>query len=326
MDHINFFLQEVEKSRRQISDNVSVDGYMKFASTNYMMLHYLCQQHSIDFYPLVSKQEFFIECVKKRKEELKKKEKCESIGKNGGKKVKKSMAGEEKKKEQEIKLVIFDKDGTLVHNNFLFQEYCTKVINTFKNDVDDIQKFGEKLGFDMKESKFIPGGLMSMASGQQVCQKVTSILGNKYSLLQIEEKLSRIETSSETTIVEFTDTKELFVSLKKKGIKIGVCTSDDRKNALNHLARIGVLKLVDYLKCGDDNKINKPSPEPIHEICAELGVSPRNTCMVGDTFYDIHSATLANCGRIIGVLSGDSIPDQLQESDIIIKSIASFFL
>jgi HAD superfamily hydrolase (TIGR01549 family) len=341
MDHINFFLQEVEKSRRQIPDNVSVDGYMKFASTNYMMLHYLCQQHSIDFYPLVSKQEFFTECVKKRKEELKN---DGSIGKNGGKKVKKSMEKREEKKsmekreekksmekreekkEQEIKLVIFDKDGTLVHNNFLFQEYCTKVINTFKNDVDDIQKFGEKLGFDMKENKFIPGGLMSMSSGQQVCQKVTSILGNKYSLLQIEEKLSRLETSTETTIVEFTDTKELFVSLKKKGIKIGVCTSDDRKNALNHLARIGVLKLVDYLKCGDDNKINKPSPEPIHEICAELGVSPRNTCMVGDTFYDIHSATLANCGRIIGVLSGDSIPDQLQESDIIIKSIASFFL
>ena len=119
-----------------------------------MMLHYLCQQHSIDFYPLVSKQEFFIECVKKRKEELKKKD---SIGKNGGKKFKKSMEKREEKKEQEIKLVIFDKDGTLVHNNFLFREYCTKVIDTFKNDVDDIQKFGEKLGFDMKENKFIPG-------------------------------------------------------------------------------------------------------------------------------------------------------------------------
>ena len=59
--------------------------------------------------------------------------------------------------------------------------------------------------------------MMSMASGQQVCQKVTSILGNKYSLLQIEEKLSSLETNNETTIVEFTDTKELFVSLKKKG-------------------------------------------------------------------------------------------------------------
>ena len=328
MDHINFFLQEVEKSRRQIPRTVSVEEYMKFSSTNYMMLHYLCQQHSIDFYPLVSKQEFFIECVKKRKEELKEEEKKESIGKSRGKRVKNRIPVDDKeeKREPKIKLVIFDKDGTLVHNNFLFQEYCTKVIETFRDDVDDVQKFGEKLGFDIKENKFIPGGLMSMASGPQVCQKVVSILGNKYTLLQIEEKLSRIETTEETTIVEFTDTKELFTSLKKKGIKIGVCTSDDRRNALNHLARIGVLKMVDYLKCGDDNKINKPSPEPIQEICDELGVSPRNTCMVGDTFYDVHAATLANCGRIIGVLSGDSIPDQLQESDIIIKSIASFFL
>ena len=70
MDHINFFLQEVEKSRRQIPQTASVEEYMKFASTNYMMLHYMCQQHSIDFYPLVSKQEFFMECVKKRKEEV----------------------------------------------------------------------------------------------------------------------------------------------------------------------------------------------------------------------------------------------------------------
>ena len=328
MEHINFFLQEVEKSRRQIPRTVSAGEYMKFASTNYMMLHYLCQQHSIDFYPLISKQEFFTECVKKRKEELKEEEKKESIGKSKGKRVKNRipLENKEEKEEQKIKLVIFDKDGTLFHNNFLFQEYCTKVIETFKDDVDDVQKFGEKLGFDMKESKLIPGGLMAMASGQQVCQKVVSILGDKYSLLQVEEKMSRIEKTEETTIVEFTDTKELFISLKKKGIKIGVCTSDDRRNTLNHLARIDVLKMVDYLKCGDDNKINKPSPEPIQEICNELGVSPRNTCMVGDTFYDVHSATLANCGRIIGVLSGSSIPDQLQESDIIVKSIASFFI
>ena len=248
MDHINFFLQEVEKSRRQIPDNVSAEEYMKFASTNYMMLHYLCQQHSIDFYPLVSKQEFFIECVKKRKEELKEEEKKESLGKSKGKKVKNRIPVENK--EPKIKLVIFDKDGTLVHNNFLFQEYCTKVIETFRDDVDDVQKFGEKLGFDVKENKFIPGGLMSMASGPQMCQKIVSILGNKYTLLQVEEKLSRIETTEETTIVEFTDTKELFTSLKRKGIKIGVCTSDDRRNALNHLARIGVLEMVDYLKCG----------------------------------------------------------------------------
>ena len=31
MDHINFFLQEVEKSRRQIPESTCVDGYMKFA-------------------------------------------------------------------------------------------------------------------------------------------------------------------------------------------------------------------------------------------------------------------------------------------------------
>lgn len=322
MDHINFFLQEVEKSRRQIPQTVSVEEYMKFASTNYMMLHYLCQQHSIDFYPLISKQEFFTECVKKRKEEIE--EKGESIGKSKGKRVKNKIPME--KKEQEIKLVIFDKDGTLIHNNSLFQEYCTKVVESFKDDVDDVQKFGEKLGFDVKEGKFIPGGFMSMASGAQVCQKVASILGDKYSLPKIEEKISKIKTTEEPTIVEFTDTKELFSSLKKKGIKIGVCTSDDRRNALSHLARIGVLKMVDYLKCGDDNKISKPSPEPIYEICSELGVSPRNTCMVGDTFYDVHAATLANCRRIVGVLSGDSIPSQLKESDIIIKSIFSFFL
>ena len=141
MDHINFFLQEVEKSRRQIPRTTSAEEYMKFASTNYMMLHYLCQQHSIDFYPLVSKQEFFTECVKKRKEELLKKD---SIGKNEGKNVRKSMTEQEEKREPKIKLVIFDKDGTLVHNNFLFQEYCTKVIETFKENVDDVQKFGEK--------------------------------------------------------------------------------------------------------------------------------------------------------------------------------------
>lgn len=106
IDHINFFLQEVEKSRRQIPESTCVDGYMKFASTNYMMIHYLCQQHaliSILWFPNKNSSSNV-----SRKEELKK---CESIGKEKGKGVKKSM---EKRRKKEIKLVIFDKDGTLV--------------------------------------------------------------------------------------------------------------------------------------------------------------------------------------------------------------------
>ena len=41
-------------------------------------------------------------------------------------------------------------------------------------------------------------------------------------------------------------------------------------------------KYVDYVICGDDVISNKPSPEPIWNICWNLDVTPSETIMVGD--------------------------------------------
>jgi len=338
MEDINFFLNEIEKSRKKMPPSVSVSGYLSFVTNNYLILRYMCQQRNVDFISLILEQPFFQEGVKKRKEWR-------------------------KKLKEEIKLVIFDKDGTLLDNEGLFLHYCQSIVDLFKDKVEDVDNFAKELGYDMKNNKFIQGGVLSMSSGSQVIEKIHSLFAGKYTLQQIEEEMNSIPPITEDDIYshndnenengnkndenednknknkndngnrrgkikikEFTNTKELFASLKKRKIKIGVCTSDDRSNALLHLSKIGVLEMVDCLKCGDDNKINKPSPLPIHEICSTLGILPRNTCMVGDTYYDIHAGTLANCGRIVGVLSGNTPISQIRDADYILNSISSFFL
>jgi phosphoglycolate phosphatase len=42
----------------------------------------------------------------------------------------------------------------------------------------------------------------------------------------------------------------------------------------------------------------KPHPQMLHELMAELGVSPAQTLMVGDTTHDLQMALNANCASV----------------------------
>merc|ERR1712159_932269 len=58
-----------------------------------------------------------------------------------------------------------------------------------------------------------------------------------------------------------TDLCELFASLRKRGLKIGVLTSDDRKSAEHFLAKHNAC--VDAMVCGNDGRGYKPTATPL---------------------------------------------------------------
>ncbi len=114
----------------------------------------------------------------------------------------------------------------------------------------------------------------------------------------------------------------LFEALKDEDVKIALCTSDSREGTLEFLERESLTHMVDRVVCGDD-KDGKPKPDPHNAmlICRELGVSPRETIMVGDTPADTLMGQQAGLGLTVGVLSGVGGIEDLADADVIVSDV-----
>ncbi|CAK9296725.1 unnamed protein product [Gordionus sp. m RMFG-2023] len=118
---------------------------------------------------------------------------------------------------------------------------------------------------------------------------------------------STIETQPKPmTLKQLADLRSLFTLLKSRGLKIALCTSDDRALTISTLKRLGRLDtLLDFIVCGDDpGSTPKPSPLNALKICEKLGIPPSETAVVGDTGVDMGMGKSAGLGLIVGILTG----------------------
>ncbi|SDS37870.1 phosphoglycolate phosphatase [Halopseudomonas litoralis] len=75
-------------------------------------------------------------------------------------------------------------------------------------------------------------------------------------------------------------------ALRARGFHLAVATGKARRGLDRMLASHGLEDYFDITRCADETA-GKPHPMMIEEILAELGVTPADTCMVGDSEFDI---------------------------------------
>ncbi|CAK0829609.1 unnamed protein product [Prorocentrum cordatum] len=86
------------------------------------------------------------------------------------------------------------------------------------------------------------------------------------------------------------DIASCFAKLEAVGVKLAVCTSDDRNVTSRMLEVLGVDHFVQTMACGDDPGIRqKPAPDGILQICQDLAVPVGRSVMVGDSLTDIQA-------------------------------------
>ena len=68
-----------------------------------------------------------------------------------------------------------------------------------------------------------------------------------------------------------------------------VATSDDRVPTERTLDALGVTAEFAAITCADDGIRTKPAPDPVLHLCAELGITPARTAVVGDSPADLSS-------------------------------------
>lgn len=82
--------------------------------------------------------------------------------------------------------------------------------------------------------------------------------------------------------------------LRDAGIRTAVCTNSHARNATELLNKLGILSYVEFVCGADTFGIQKPSPVPLLNTLAELGVPGNQALYVGDSVVDALCAKEAN--------------------------------
>ena len=106
--------------------------------------------------------------------------------------------------------------------------------------------------------------------------------------------------------------KEILSFLKNNGIRIGLASSTGEATVRRELAEAGLTGYFETVTCGDMLRKSKPEPDIYLMACRNMGVVPKETVAVEDSFNGIRSAWSAG---LIPVMVPDMIPadDEMYE-------------
>jgi len=234
----------------------------------------------------------------------------------------------------DTRLVVFDKDGTLIDFESLWHPWLDKMLEILLETVplsgEALAGLASSLGFDLRTRKWDTLSPLTLASTQEVSVIMASQI-YRYCHVPWAEALDRVEQANEDTYEQLPmeelvqpigDVRGLLERLRAAGIRTAMLTSDDRKPTAGALTMLDWGSCFDAVICGDDGFAQKPAPDAALEICRRLSVAPEDALMVGDTVVDMQMARRAGFGMAVGVTSGALTGDLLARyADLVVSSI-----
>ena len=204
-----------------------------------------------------------------------------------------------------IKGVIFDMDGTLIDSMWVWEEV----------DVDYVKRYQlvEPEGFyeAIEGMSFTDVAKYYKKTFPQIRDSVEQI---KADWMEMGYRLYRDEVELKSGVKEFLE------ELKKRGIKIGIATSNDRDMTEMVLEARGILQEFDAICTSDEVKIGKPAPDVYLKAAEDLGVDSKD-CLI---FEDVPAGLMA--GKSAGMKTC-AVADKFSEDQIEKKrALADYFI
>jgi phosphoglycolate phosphatase len=226
---------------------------------------------------------------------------------------------------EKIKLIIFDKDGTL----FELYPYWSKVAMRRGEDIckglDVVEEglaewIALQMGVDVRSQRMNPEGPTGICDRQYIQNLLYNKLQNRgYSIekgiIQSAFREADEYISNKNMLKDsFVPVKGLRNFLKKiNGRCKGAMFSYDLTDKLELIARLfRISDNFDMFLGGDRIVHPKPDPWGATKIMSDLHISPENTALIGDSIFDIESGRRANCNYLITILSEISNSERLK--------------
>lgn len=113
-------------------------------------------------------------------------------------------------------------------------------------------------------------------------------------------------------ITLFEELKDVLKILRERNKKLALFTGKDRMRTLKLLHKFELEELFDEVITPDELQNPKPHPEGINLLTSRLNVSPDQTLMIGDSLFDMQSASEAGVDKLF-VLWGTGKQNEIAE-------------
>ncbi len=200
--------------------------------------------------------------------------------------------------ERDIKLVIFDFDGTLA--------------DTKENIILTFQMTMKELGVEIKSRQECAATIgLTLEDAFKVLYP--GMAAEKYILLR--DTYRRIFKENRKILVPglFPEVMETLEELRRRGYLMSIASSRLSPSLHSFLEDMKIAHLFEYAVGGDNVEHPKPAPDAVLQILRHYNLSAEEAFVVGDMPFDINMATNAGV-KSCGVTWGNADAAQLRES------------
>ena len=222
--------------------------------------------------------------------------------------------------------IVFDKDGTLLDfNKTWLPIYLYAAVEFAAGDRQLADRLLTQHGFAAAQDRFIGGSLLAAGNNREIAEAWAIQLGKTDQVEATSQRLNEIfqELGSvhATAVDELTET---LTQLKLAGHKLGVATADSHQGIINTLQAFDVLQQFDFLAGYDSGHGVKPEAGMVLAFCTAMELAVETVVVVGDNRHDIEMGRNAGAGLCVGVLTGTSTRDDLEDiADIVFDDISA---
>ncbi|MFQ2188576.1 HAD-IA family hydrolase [Aeromonas jandaei] len=200
---------------------------------------------------------------------------------------------------QDIRLAIFDWDGTLMDSVGRIVACVQGAARDCELAVPAPSQIRQIIGLslDVAMSRLFP---LRSDSGTAIDERQIAMLIDRYRHHYLHDT---------TPSPLFAGVGELLHDWRSQGLQLAVATGKSRRGLDRVLDETGLRPLF-VTSRGADEARSKPDPLMLEQILAELGLSPRQAVMIGDSVHDMAMAEAIAMPRI-GVTWGVDSRDAL---------------
>ena len=226
--------------------------------------------------------------------------------------------------ENNIKVLIFDKDGTLTDTSTLWFEPTILVLaelinrNEMNLTNEEHDELFDRLG--ITETDIIENSVIAAGSVRDMLEVL-----NEFKVIDIEENYNFVVQYFADYILSYPEkiqtlgqVKNALIELKEAVYKIALVTNDSRLPAEAVLKVAGIFELFDFVGTTDEFP-SKPTTDSLVAIQNQFGVSFNEMIYIGDSTVDEEFAK--NTAGFIAVTSEPNNPDVFPSAIFKVKSI-----
>jgi phosphoglycolate phosphatase len=192
----------------------------------------------------------------------------------------------------DFRLLVFDWDGTLMDSIGPIVA-CTQAVF-------------EDLGFDVPEEKI--RGTIGLGLRESIDFMVPGCTDAIFESVLESYRHHWFSTFRDRPVM-FAGVEQMLQDLVREGWLVAVATGKSRRG-LDHVLEQSGLQEVFHSTRTVDEAFSKPHPKMLLDILDDLGVSPREALMIGDTTFDLEMARSAGTASV-GVCTGSHCREEL---------------